>query len=213
MSDDRGPVHYQISMTGRQAGVFFLVLLAALGLSFFFGMKTGAAAKKGPETAAALVAASDVPVPTAVPEDRRTARPSGESASSRPEDRKLGFDTTPVVEPKKTPTPEPPPTAKPAPPTATPAPKATATKPPAPTKKEGPLWVQVLATKNAATADELAKRLKEEGFAADVAVVPGKPGWFRVRVGPYNDRAKAEAAAAKIQKTDKQIKNKPLVTP
>ena len=38
------PVHYQISITGRQAGFFFLLLLVALGLSFFFGMKTGAAA-------------------------------------------------------------------------------------------------------------------------------------------------------------------------
>ncbi len=35
-------------MTGRQAAASSCVLLAALGLSFFFGMKTGAAAKKGP---------------------------------------------------------------------------------------------------------------------------------------------------------------------
>ncbi|MBK9064136.1 MAG: SPOR domain-containing protein [Acidobacteria bacterium] len=85
-------------------------------------------------------------------------------------------------------------------PTAKPAPK-------------GPFYVQILATKNAAAADELAKRLKDEGFNADVAVIAGKPGWFRVHVGPFKDRAKAEALAKKIKATDKQIKNVPLVVP
>jgi cell division septation protein DedD len=213
LSEDRGPVHYQISITGRQAGVFFLALLLALGLSFFFGMKTGAAAKKGPETIAALAAASDLPVPTLPPEEKKGARPADEATSSRPEDRKLGFEPNAAADLKKTPAPEPPPpTAKPALPTATPAPKPAVTKPP-PAKKEGPLWVQVLATKSATTADDLAKRLKDEGFAADVSVVPGKAGWFRVRVGPFNDRARAEATAKKIQQVDKSIKNRPMVTP
>ena len=43
--------------------------------------------------------------------------------------------------------------------------------------------------------------------------MPGKDGWFRVRVGPFKDRAKAEATARKIKATDKQIKNTPLVVP
>ena len=50
------PVHYQVAVTGRQAAAFFLVLLGALGLSFFFGMKTGAAAKRGPDAVTALAA-------------------------------------------------------------------------------------------------------------------------------------------------------------
>ena len=90
----------------------------------------------------------------------------------------------------------------------TPAPKPAAR--PAP---KGPFYVQVLATKDAARADELAKRLKGEGFSADVAVIPAKPGWFRVHVGPIKDRAKAEALAKKIKAADKQIKNVPLVVP
>jgi cell division septation protein DedD len=73
--------------------------------------------------------------------------------------------------------------------------------------------VQILATKNATAADELAKRLKGEGFSADVATIPAKPGWFRVHVGPFKDRAKAEATAKKIKAADKQIKNVPLVVP
>ena len=63
--EKEGPVHYQVSVTGRQAAAFFLVLLASLGLSFFFGMKTGAAATKGPDRVSALAAQSDIPVPTA----------------------------------------------------------------------------------------------------------------------------------------------------
>ena len=84
---------------------------------------------------------------------------------------------------------------------------------PAKAAPKGPFWVQVLATKKAQAADELMKRLKDEGFAADVSAAPGKDGWFRVRVGPFKDRAKAEATARKIKVADKQIKNKPLVTP
>ncbi len=102
-----------------------------------------------------------------------------------------------------TPTAAPAPTHKP-----TPVPKAAAK--PAP---KGPFFVQILATKNAAAADELAKRLKSEGSTPTSPSIPGKPGWFRVHVGPIKDRAKAEALAKKIKATDKQIKNLPLVVP
>src|SRR5258706_8888698 len=61
-SGDGGPVHYQISITGRQAAAFFLALLVALGLAFFFGMKTGAAARHG--DVAAVSASIDSPQPS-----------------------------------------------------------------------------------------------------------------------------------------------------
>jgi cell division septation protein DedD len=223
----RPPVHYQISVTGRQAGFFFLLLLAALALAFFFGMKTGAAARKGPGAVATLANASDLPVPTLAPLDGgRETRKSGASAE-RPADEVLGFAAekrtalkeaaaaaTPVPVPTPVSIPQPPfPTAAPpthqkdAPPKEAPAQKA------ASKGTLGPFYVQVLATKKAPAADELRKRLKDEGFAADVSAVPGKDGWFRVRVGPFKDRAKAEATAKKIKTTDKQIKNTPLVVP
>ena len=212
----RPPVHYQISVTGRQAGLFFLLLLAALALAFFFGMKTGAAARKGPGAVATLRNASDLPAPTLVPSDGpRDARKPGISAE-KPTEEALGFAAdkraalkeaaaaaTPVPVPTPAPSPQPRvPTA--APPKEAPAAKAT---------PKGPYYVQVLATTKAPAADELRKRLKDEGFAADVSAVPGKEGWFRVRVGPFKDRAKAEATAKKIKTTDKQIKNTPLVVP
>ncbi|HEV8266723.1 MAG TPA: SPOR domain-containing protein [Thermoanaerobaculia bacterium] len=215
---DGGPVHDQISITGRQAAAFFLALLVALGLAFFFGMKTGAAARHG--DVAAVSASNDPPSPS--------------PKASKEEPPKLGFAPVkpePVEEPTKVPSksepPRPKPTEEPSPqPTATPKAAAVSpTKPPAaeptrapkaePTKapeKGTPFFVQVLATKSPETADELAKKLKKAGFKADVSEIPNKAGWFRVRVGPYGDKARAQAAAKKIQAAEKSIK-KPMVVP
>jgi cell division septation protein DedD len=216
---DRPPVHYQISVTGRQAAFFFLLLLAALGLAFFFGMKTGAAARQGPGAVATLAAASDLPVPTLAPsESPREEKKPAEEALGFAADKRVALKeaagaATPAPASTAVPSPKPPaPTA--APPTkeapAKASPPKTASAKAAP---KGPFWVQVLATKKAQTADDLMKRLKDEGFAADISAVPGKDGWFRVRVGPFKDRSKAEAMARKIKVTDKQIKNTPLVVP
>ena len=83
------PVHYQISVTGRQAAFFFLLLLLALGLSFFFGMKTGAAARRGPGAVATLASASDIPVPTLAPaEAPPEKKPAEEPLGIRPEEKK-----------------------------------------------------------------------------------------------------------------------------
>lgn len=214
------PVHYQISITGRQAGFFFLALLAALGLSFFFGMKTGAAARKGPGGAAAIIAsASDIPVPTLAPaEGLREEKKPDDALGIKPEEKKAAAaeekEAKEARDAKKAaePAPAPAPTAAPPTPVPTAAPTP-APKPAAKPAPKGPFYVQVLATKDAARADELAKRLKGEGFSADVAAIPAKPGWFRVHVGPFKDRAKAEALAKKIKASDKQIKNVPLVVP
>ncbi|MFI5182151.1 MAG: SPOR domain-containing protein [Thermoanaerobaculia bacterium] len=206
MSDENPGVHYQISVTGRQAAAFFLVLLVALGLAFYFGMRTGAAATKGPGAATTLAQVSDLPVPT--------APSTADAAPAKPEEVKLGFapagkgSSAPVKEapaaPAPVPTAAPTPAPTPAPPSPTPVPKLA--------KKAGPFFAQVLATQKADVADEMTKKLRADGFAADVTPVPGKPGWFRVRVGPYADRSKAEAAATKIKKVEK-TKNRPLVVP
>ncbi len=211
---DRPPVHYQVSVTGRQAALFFLVLLVALALAFFFGMRTGAAARKGPGALTTLATASDLPVPTLAPSEnaREEKKPAEEvlgfAADKRIALKEAAAAATPAPAPTAVPSPKPPavtaaPPAKAVPEKATPAKAA----------PKGPFWVQVLATKKAQAADELMKRLKDEGFAADVSAVPGKVGWFRVRVGPFKDRSKAEATVRKIKLTDKQIKNTPLVVP
>ncbi len=211
-----GPVHYQVSVTGRQAAAFFLVLLGALGLSFFFGMKTGAAAKRGPDPISALTAQSDIAVPAA------EAAGEGPRATPVPTEAPIGFDAPTkseppaarpeprVEEPKPVvkevrPEPTEPPAPKPAPTKASPAKveasRVEAAKPAA--AEEGPFWVQVLVTKSPQKADSLAKKLKADGFKPDVSLVPGKEGLFRVRVGPYADRPKAEGGAKKVEKLEK----------
>lgn len=205
MTEENPGVHYQISVTGRQAAAFFFLLLVALTLAFYFGMRTGAAAKKGPGAAATLAQASDIPVPTMPPA-------AGAPPEKPAEEPKLGFaegGKGPAPEAPKSEPPKPSATAPPPPP-PTAAPATPTPKPPA--KKEGPFYVQVLATQKADVADEMTKKLRADGFSADVTPVPNKPGWFRVRVGPFADRAKADAAAGKIQKVEK-TKNRPIVVP
>ena len=65
---------------------------------------------------------------------------------------------------------------------------------------------------SAEKADTLAKKLKRDGFRPDVSLVPGKKGLFRVRVGSYPDRARAEAAAKKVQAVEK-LGTRPIVVP
>ncbi len=208
MNDESPGVHYQISVTGRQAAAFFLFLLVALGLAFYFGMRTGAAATRGPGAATTIAQVSDLPVPTPAA--------TAEVPAAKAEEVKLGF--TPAAKgssaPPASPPKAPPPTAAPPPaPTHAPTPAPPAPTPaPKPAKKGGPYYVQVLATQNASEADEKTKKLRAAGFAADVTPVPNKAGWFRVRVGPFSDRNKATAAAAKIQKVEK-TKSRPIVVP
>jgi len=222
MSDPEGPVHYQISVTGRQAAAFFLALLSALGLSFFFGMRTGLASHRAPDPATRLAAVSDLPAaaqaPETAPEDVKAKK--GPSPTPEAVEKKLGFED---ASPKEVAAPSPAPKAeasKAPEPTAVgprPAPKPEAAKPAAkadkkeaprkepgrkePGKKEGPFYVQLLATKEAEVADQMAKKVKGAGgFASpDVSTVPSKPGVFRVRIGPYADRSLAEAAVRRLK--------------
>lgn len=221
--EPEGPVHYQVSVTGRQAAAFFVALLAALGLAFFFGMKTGAAAKKAPDAVTRLAAASDLPVPTLPPPERReeSPRPAEPEPTALPE-RRMGFeDAAPRETPRRevraaeeapgqgvTTSRPPEPTATRPRPTRTPAPTA---EPTAETKQDGPFYVQVAAL-SAANADELSARLKKAGFRPDVVAVPGKSGVFRVRVGPYPSRDQAEAAVRRLQK-EKWAKAPSIVAP
>lgn len=215
------PVHYQVSVTGRQAAAFFLVLLAALGLSFFFGMKTGAAARRGPDPVSALAAQSDILVPTLPPAD------GGGRATPVPTEVPIGFATPPPARVREAAAkPELPPREDPRPvvrelaaPTAAPLPKATVA-PPRPGeaapgaagRDDGPFWVQILVTGSAEKADGLSKKLKAGGFPSDVSLVPGREGLFRVRIGPYPDRARAEAAVTKVTKAEK-LQDKPIIVP
>ena len=196
-----GPVHYQVSVTGRQAAAFFLGLLAALGLSFFFGMKTGAAAKKGPDPISALTAQSDIAGAGGRTGDggarrRRRCRRRRRSAS-RPRPRRRRAD-----ERRREGRAGPPKSGRPAPRAedrgaragtdgradaedgarSRPGEGAAAAK-----KGDeallGPDRRHVQTPRRRTT---LAKKLKADGFKPVVSPVTGKKGLsFRVRVGPY----------------------------
>src|SRR5438552_19173946 len=84
-SGEPGPVHYQISITGRQAAAFFLALLVGLGLAFCFGMKTGSAARRGE---ASISASNDFPAPGPGP---KPSKEESSKPSQATDDRKLGF--------------------------------------------------------------------------------------------------------------------------
>src|SRR5450759_2479158 len=105
MTDDpEGPVHYQISVTGRQAAVFFLVLLVSLGVAFFLGMKTGQVAYRGTDAAARVAAVSDLPVPIPPPAVGGGEGKRAVAATPEPGEKKLGFDDGPPKD-AETPTP------------------------------------------------------------------------------------------------------------
>jgi len=81
---------------------------------------------------------------------------------------------------------------------------APAAEPPSKTRVESPaagtqrrsvndgVMIQVLVSKDRASAETLRKKLRTKGFT--VAIIPER-GSFKVRVGPYADRAEAERIA------------------
>jgi len=182
--------HYQVSFTPRQALSLFVGLLFALGLAYFFGLKTGLAGREG-ETVAA---AGTEPVPGAAPTE------SAAAAATTGDHLVFPAPVTGV------------PAAAAAVPTAAPAvirpfedgeggapapaPVAVATpRPPA----SGGFRVQVVSVSSRADADALARRLSSRGFTAQVE--PGRSASgavYRVRVGPFATREEAAGAAARL---------------
>lgn len=93
------------------------------------------------------------------------------------------------------------PTTQPAP--SRPAPTKPATTQPATTKPAiaGRIFVQVYSSGNAARAREIVAQLRKAGFGVLVAESPKGGGTnHRVRVGPYAERAKADAAAVRLRR-------------
>ena len=66
----------------------------------------------------------------------------------------------------------------------------------------GTFTLQVASMKEAGAAEKLVDHLDSLGFDAysEVADIPGKGTWHRVRVGSYNDRQEAVVAANKLRK-------------
>ncbi len=126
---------------------------------------------------ATMAANRTVPAPTA------GARSAASPASPSPAGTRVGTPSAPASadHAASAPTAKQPPAAKPA--------------------ASGKTFVQVYSSTNAARAKEILAELKKAGFAVAVAETPKNGATsYRVRVGPYADRAKATAAASRLRR-------------
>lgn len=171
-------------------------------LTFFNGKEAGARTPAAPPSAPAT-AASPRPAASETPsaEDSATEAMRQNLDATMAANRTVPapaapagtrVTTTPTA-PAAAPTKPAPAAAKPA---AAPA-KEAATKP----AVAGKIFVQVYSSNNANRAKEIVAQLRKAGFAVVVAEIPKGGGTnHRVRVGPYAERAKADAAATKLRR-------------
>jgi cell division septation protein DedD len=190
----QAPTHYQVSFTSKQALSLFIGLLAALGLSYFFGLMTGLAGRETPGgsgTAGVTPNAAEAPAPTPSPSGEATreniafpvpvtAAPSAGGAAPAPP------KTVQVFEDGEGGT---------APRPAAPARAAT----PRRETPSGGFRIQVLSVSSRADAEAEAARLTRQGLPARVEPGAGPRGTvYRVRVGPYATREEAEEASRRL---------------
>ncbi|HVE66386.1 MAG TPA: SPOR domain-containing protein [Thermoanaerobaculia bacterium] len=183
--------HYQVSFTPRQALSIFVGLLFALGLAYFFGLKTGLAGREADETVTDAGAA-----PLAGPASAEPAAAAGTTG-----DHVVFPAPVTGVAPHATPVPTPAPAvirtfedgqgaAHVGAPVSVPTTRA---------PSSGGFRVQVVSVSSRADADAFARRLSSRGFAARVEPGSGASGAvYRVRVGPFATRAEASNAAARL---------------
>jgi cell division septation protein DedD len=85
-----------------------------------------------------------------------------------------------------------------------PPPAASTAKPTAATPRSAPAgegwFVQVAAFKSRENADRQVSQLKAKGYTAIVQADPGS--LFRVRIGPFQERAEASKTAERLQRED-----------
>jgi hypothetical protein len=175
-------------------------------LSFFNGTPSvGAATVKPP-------AAAPLPKPAGAAPAQPAPSPSPAAAADDSEAMRQNLEATMAAN-RETPamkmgvgerTGSAPATAEPAAPATTPAPATAKAAPPAATKPApatGKLFVQVYSSNNGQRAREIAANLRKAGFPVALNESPKGSGKnFRVRVGPYETRAKAEEAAIRLRR-------------
>jgi len=79
-----------------------------------------------------------------------------------------------------------------------PAPSRAAASPPPASRRsvEEGVFIQVIATAQRSAAESVRKRLRDDGYTA---LMVSEGGTWKVRVGPYADRAEAERAAVRLR--------------
>ena len=193
MSPDHESSYYEIALTNRQVLTIFVVLLTCLVAAFLSGVWIGRRdGAEGPLQASA----------GETPAEQATAQMAelnffsdGPPSEGRVEAEKKA---PPVIEESKPPAVQKAPSSQP-PPAPAPAPTATATAPTA--TATGGRVIQVFSTLDAAQADKLVRRLGDGGYPAYLVEenLQGRTT-YRVRVGPYQEEAKAQKVADELRR-------------
>jgi cell division septation protein DedD len=209
LNETQEPSYYEIALTNRQVLVAFVVLLACVLAAFFAGVWVG----KGSPAAAATEATAPESVATpegGTPEEltffndaANGTRPDlGELAERPNPDTTLAEDLGLEEPPAATAPPPAATAAATAPPVAVAATTAPAPPAPAATSEAAPLApgevvIQVFSSKDEVQARRLTTRLKAAGFRAFLSP---SGEMYRVRIGPYTDRGRAQADATRARR-------------
>ncbi len=228
MTDDG---FHEIQLGKKQLFFLFMTATVTLVVVFLFGVWVGRDVRRADSEIVAEVPSADVTPDTPQPATQvapkeldyaarlQTADPKTEGkpelpgkpaepptpaaetgppeAAANAADTKKAVDTKKPVETKAPATP--PAAGKTSPPATAPA-----TAPP--DTKSAPLaagwFVQVGAFGTSGPADTLMASLKKKSYAAYIVTDPTGPAPFKVRVGPFAERAAADAASARLKKEE-----------
>lgn len=206
-------------MSGKEDGIFisrrlvFIMIFVSLCVNVFFllmGILIGKddvkwKAQNGASELAQTQVQEDTPprpslddelsmFESDVTEDRRPPIPTDALESKRPEPAPVEVNRQPT-RPRETTTSTPRPQAE------KPKPKPVAQKPKPPVNKPKPstsgpaFWIQVMASTDRPRAEEFLRKVKANGFGA---VMVNEGAFYKIRVGPYRDRPKADAAKSRV---------------
>ena len=210
MTEHDDPSYYEIALTNRQVLVAFVILLVCMLAAFFAGLWAGRGGIPISSPDPAEVLAEQPPPPTddgleeftffSEPEEEAEEPADLDELASQPnpdttlvED--LGGKLPPPAESKPRIVPEDPPEQ------ANPAiPRTTARKPPPP-PATGELIVQVFSSADQKQARKVLKQMLDSGYSAFMSPVEvGELTMYRVRLGPFAERAKAEETAGSVRR-------------
>lgn len=213
------PSYYEIALTNRQVVVAFAILLVCLLAAFLSGVWIGrggagsgdeepqVAARAAPQPGAALeefeffeegeesapdatepqpppVGAPQPQGPTTLREDLEEAPPGDEPGGAGPAEEDEAEDEVEPAAPAPEPRPQTPPAAEPAR-----APAGTAV-------------IQVFSSAEQSQASDIRDRLTAAGYKAYLSPVEvGGRTMYRVRIGPFTSRAKAQEVAERVRKS------------
>ena len=198
---------HEVQLSGKQLVFLFMSAVVLMVVVFLLGVNVGRGVRSA--VGDAEVAAQTDPAATAPAAEDTSAAKADPPKPAQPE---LSYHdmllaSTPAADKgnaaaEKSPPAEAPPPVNEAPPPSTPTPTAQAARTPTPSpaarsSSRSDWFIQTGAYSTQAVADGQVAKLKQLNVPAFVDVAPGGK-LFRVRIGPYADRAEAEKVSSRI---------------